>query len=84
MTIQFNKQLTHNAKLRSQVDDVRQERRTYDKIYKRLIQELENERSQINNLLMDARNSYDERSVSLSLSLCIYIYIYIIMYICID
>lgn len=61
MTTQFNKQLTHNTKLRSQVDDVRQERKTYDKIYRRLVQELENERSQINNLLQDATHSYDER-----------------------
>ncbi|CAE1274453.1 unnamed protein product [Acanthosepion pharaonis] len=61
MTTQFNKQLTHNSKLRLQIDDVRQERKTYDKIYRRLVQELENERSQINNLLQDATHSYDER-----------------------
>ncbi|XP_036358554.1 coiled-coil domain-containing protein 63-like [Octopus sinensis] len=57
----FHKQLSHNIKLRKEIDNIRQERKTYEQIYSRMSNELNSIRKDRNAMLSDATHFYKER-----------------------
>ncbi|XP_014784993.1 coiled-coil domain-containing protein 63 [Octopus bimaculoides] len=56
----FHKQLSHNIKLRKEIDNIRQERKTYEQIYSRMFNELNSIRKDRNAMLSDATHFYKE------------------------
>jgi len=59
--IKFNKQLATNARLREELDHLRQEKSVFDAIYKRLTRQLEEAKQNINDSISQASHAYEER-----------------------
>ncbi|WAR03244.1 CCD63-like protein [Mya arenaria] len=59
--IKFNKQLATNARLREELDHLRQEKAVFDAIYRRLTGQLEDTKRNISDCITQASHAYDER-----------------------
>lgn len=57
----FNQQLAVNCRLRQEIDHLRQEKGVFDNLYKKLTKELECIKSEMNEVIGEASQAYEER-----------------------
>ncbi|KAK3084854.1 hypothetical protein FSP39_020235 [Pinctada imbricata] len=60
-TVKFNQQLSVNFRLRQEIDHLRQERSIFDNLYKKLTKELNETKQNMNEIIMEASQAYEER-----------------------
>ncbi|KAH3857694.1 coiled-coil domain-containing protein 63-like [Dreissena polymorpha] len=59
--MKFNNQLATNARLREELDHLRQEKAVFDSLHKRLTKRLEDTKHQISDCIAQASSAYEER-----------------------
>ena len=59
--IKFNQQLAKNAKLREELDHLRNDKAAFDAIHKKLTDQLEERKWSINDSITQAAHAYEER-----------------------
>ncbi|KAL4223927.1 hypothetical protein ACF0H5_017389 [Mactra antiquata] len=59
--IKFNNQLAENARLREELDHLRQEKSVFDTIHKKLTKQLEDTKQRISDSITQAAHAYEER-----------------------
>jgi len=60
-TVDFDKTLTKNKKLKDEIDDLRIQRSTYDEIYKKLTRKLNDQKKLMNQIIEQSTLAYDQR-----------------------
>lgn len=59
--VQFNKSLSHNRKLRQEIDDLRGERAAFDNVYKKLEKGLQSRKQQMAQVIEHSNQAYEHR-----------------------
>ena len=59
--VRFNKQLAENGRLREELEHLRQDKSVYDAIYKKLRKHLEYTKEEMNKIINQASQAYEER-----------------------
>jgi len=65
-TVQYNKLLTENTRLRENIEHFRNQRKVFNTLYKRLTSKLSQQKAQIGQVIDSATCYYDQRDESLS------------------
>jgi len=60
-TVDFDKTLTKNKKLKEEIDNLRIQRSTYDEIYKKLTRKLNDQKKLMNQIIEQSTMAYDQR-----------------------
>nr|CAB3228649.1 CiAxp66.0 axonemal p66.0 [Phallusia mammillata] len=60
-TLEFNKMLTNNAKLREEIDHLRSQRAVFDGLHKKLSKDLNEQKQQMGEIIEQSTQAYDQR-----------------------
>nr|KAF6464370.1 coiled-coil domain containing 63 [Rousettus aegyptiacus] len=61
VTVQFDKMLTTNAKLRKEIEDLRYEKAAYDNVYQQLLRRLSMQKKTMNMAIEQSSQAYEQR-----------------------
>ena len=67
--VKFNKQLAHNTALRTDIDHLRQERKIFDNLVRKMSKELGDTKREVREAIDEARHSFELRYFQICLKL---------------